>query len=440
MKRNPVPLVILVAASLLLCRCVSSIHEQGIVLDRYRKVLLVGETETMHASIASEESLAWHSSDESVLTVAQTGDMTGISPGNAVVTVKTADGTFETYCYATVLAKIPENVILCIGDGMGFEHVKAAGMFKNGSEGTLCFEALAYENDMTTSSADSRVTDSAASGTAMATGRKVNNGTVSVALPGDGSELETLVELFKEKGKRTGLVTTTHLTNATPAAFGAHEQSRHNYDAIAFDYVNGSTPNVLFGGGGKGITAEMTSTAGYHTVTDSTGFFALEPASYHYYSAQFGMDNMPYMYDYPEPGTYPYPELAEMTDTALSILELDPDGFFLMVEGGRIDHAGHANNIENTVYETVEFEDAVNRVLEWMTTNQAVLIVTADHETGGLKVLANNGVGEMPDVSWITDYHTGVEVPVYVSGCNQNIVFGEFDNTHIYDVIADLYE
>ena len=132
--------------------------------------------------------------------------------------------------------------------------------------------------------------------------------------------------------------------------------------------------------------------------------------------------------------------LSEMTDMALSVLEQDPDGFFLMVEGGRIDHACHANNIENTVYETIEFVDAVDRVLEWMAGNEAVLIVTADHETGGLLVTANNGKDVMPTVEWSTDYHTGVDVPVYQDGSDESIVFGEFDNTHVYFAVSDLYE
>jgi len=438
MKRYLVVFITVSAASLLLFQCTlgSRPEDRGVFLDKYRKIVLVGETETIHASAPPGERLVWHSSSDLVITVTQTGEITGLASGNAVVTAKTSNGAFETCCYVTVLNAIPKNIILCIGDGMGFEQVKAAGIFKNGEGGTLSFESLPYENDMTTCSASSAITDSAASATAMATGRKVSNGVVSVAIPGDGSELGTLLEFLEKKGKRTGLVTTTHITNATPAAFGAHEPSRSNYEAIALDYVNGSKPNVLFGGGGLGITAGMTDTAGYHTVTDKASFIAMDPASQSHYSAQFGTDNMPYVLDDSET----YPDLSGMTDMALSILAQDPDGFFLMVEGGRIDHACHNNNIEYAIYETIEFEDAVDRALEWMAGNEAVLIVTADHETGGLLVTGNNGQGILPSVTWSTDYHTGVEVPAYLEGCGENILFGELDNTHIYYALSDLYE
>ncbi|MBN2323971.1 MAG: alkaline phosphatase [Spirochaetes bacterium] len=442
MKKGYLILIVTVFIPLLLSQCVTGNQaaEEGILLDKYRKIVLAGETETIHASVQSNRPLLWYSSDESYVTVTQEGEITGVSSGNAVITAKTVDGAYKTYCYVTVLTEIPKNVILCIGDGMGFEQVKAAGIFENGTEGSLSFESFEYQNDMTTFSASSAITDSAASATAMATGHKVNNGVLSIEIPGDGSELETLVEFLSQRGKRSGLVTTTHITNATPAAFGSHEQSRTYYEAIALDYVGSSKPNVLFGGGGFGITTEMTNSAGYHTVTDKADFLATDPTGSIYYSAQFGTENMPYMYDY-TPGTYPYPELSEMTEKALAILDQDPDGFFLLVEGGRIDHACHDNNIEYAIYETIEFEDAVDRVLEWMEgRSDTVLIITADHETGGLSVTSNNGQGEFPTVTWSTGYHTGVEVPVYLSGSDENIVFGDFDNTHIYYAISDLYE
>ncbi len=127
-------------------------------------------------------------------------------------------------------------MIFLIGDGMGFEQVKAGGMYANGQVGTLSFELFPYNGELTTYSADSAVTDSAAAATALATGVKVNSGVISMAIPGDGSELETLLEYFKVRGKSTGLVTTTTMTHATPASFGAHEFSRQMYEQIADDY------------------------------------------------------------------------------------------------------------------------------------------------------------------------------------------------------------
>jgi len=139
---------------------------------------------------------------------------------------------------AEPLSATPKNIILLIGDGMGFEQVKAAGMYLNGKAGTLSFESFPNQAEVTTYSADSSVTDSAAAGTAIATGHKVNNGVISMAYPGDGSELYTLLEYFKERGKSTGLVSTTYMTHATPAVFGAHEPSRNNISEIARDYLN----------------------------------------------------------------------------------------------------------------------------------------------------------------------------------------------------------
>jgi alkaline phosphatase len=251
----------------------------------------------------------------------------------------------------------PKNIIILIGDGMGFEHVKAAGMYANGSEGTLLFESFPYQSQVMTYSADSSITDSAAAGTAIATGTKVNNEVVSVAIPGNGSDLVTLLEYFKNSGKRTGLVTTDTMTGATPACFGAHNASRSNTTDIANDYLTQTKPNILFGGGGNGMSESAAQAAGYMVVTDRSGLQALDTESATMVSGQFGIGSLPYEYD----GSYlTLPHLSEMTVTALAVLDNDPaDGFFLMVEGARIDHAGHSNNINRTIYETKEFNNTV---------------------------------------------------------------------------------
>ncbi len=330
----------------------------------------------------------------------------------------------------------PKNVLVFIGDGMGFEHVEAAGMYAEGAAGTLSFESLPFQAQITTYSANSAVTDSAAAGTAIATGTKVNNGVISMATPGDGSELETLLEYFSADSKRTGLVSTTYISHATPAAFGAHESSRNNYSAILSDYFLQSRPNVLFGGA-KYLTPEAVESLGYTAVTDRAGMQALDTESVERVSGQFGGDHMPYEYDFSLYGTGydTLPHLSEMTATALSILDNDTDGFFLMVEGGRIDHAAHSNQLERTVFETIEFANAVQVGLDWATgRDDTLIIVTADHETGGLSVLANNGAGAFPDVSWSTGTHTADDVPVYAWGANAELVYGTMDNTDLFAV------
>ena len=189
----------------------------------------------------------------------------------------------------------------------------------------------------------------------MATGFKVNNGVISMAIPGDGRELVTVLERLKSQGKRTGLVTTTFVTHATPAAFGAHESSRSNYAAIAGDYLSQTLPTVLFGGGANGMTPEAAEAAGYTVVTDTVGVLALNMETITMTSGQFGDTHLPYEYD----GLGSLPHLSEMTEVALDILEEDPDGFFLMVEGGLIDKAGHLNDIQRNISETIEFAGAV---------------------------------------------------------------------------------
>ena len=327
----------------------------------------------------------------------------------------------------------PTNVIFCIGDGMGFEKVKAAGMYAYGEVGTLSFEAFPYQGEVMTHSADSPTTDSAAAATAMATGFKVNNGVISTALPGDGRELYTLLEHFKDQGKSTGLVSTTFITHATPAAFGAHEPKRGNLAEIAEDYLNQTRPNVLLGGGANGMDDAAAEAAGYTVVTDRNGLLSLDTENVTRVSGQFGDTNLPYEFD----GLGDLPHLSEMTATALKVLTKNPAGFFLMVEGGRIDHAGHSNDIERNVCETIEFSKTVQVAIDWAKGRTDTLImVTADHETGGLKVLENNGVGNFPTVSWSTGGHTTTNIPVYGWGPNAARISGVMDNTDLFSVVA----
>ena len=229
------------------------------------------------------------------------------------VTIVLASLAALLICAGAVQAK-PKNVIFFIGDGMGPEQVEAAAIYAFGAPGTLSFESLPYQGELTTYSANSSITDSAAAGTALATGIKVNNGVISMAYPGDGSELETLLEYYKSLGKSTGLVSTSYLTDATPAAFGAHEPTRSNTSQIAVDYLNQTEPNVLFGGGGSGMTPAAAQAAGYTVVTDRAGMLALDTEAVTKLSGQFGSGQMRYEYD----GLESQPHLSEMTATAFS--------------------------------------------------------------------------------------------------------------------------
>ena len=338
----------------------------------------------------------------------------------------------------------PKNVIFFIGDGMGFEQVKAAGFYANGQEGTLSFEYFPYQGQLTTYSADFEVTDSAAAATAIATAQKVNNGVISVALPGQGQQLQTLLELFKDQGKITGLLTTTYISHATPAAFGAHEPSRGNYNEIVDDYLTQTRPNLLFGGtrtSADAMTQARAASAGYTVVTDRASLQALDTDLYTnqsntFISGQFPgpSGHMPYEdTDAAEYDTLPH--LAEMTAVALDILDNDPDGFFLMVEGGRIDHAGHSNNLQDNVSETIAFANAVQQAVNWAAgRTDTLIVIIADHETGGLTVLQNNTQGSFPTVSWSTTGHTAVNVPLFAWGANAELIKPVTDNTELFAV------
>ncbi|HDZ20617.1 hypothetical protein LCGC14_0692580 [marine sediment metagenome] len=331
---------------------------------------------------------------------------------------------------APVASAQPTNVIFFIGDGMAPAQVEAAGMFAGGP---MSFESFANQGVVTTYSANSSVTDSAAAGTALATGVKVNNGVISMAYPGDGSDLQTLLEHFQGLGRSTGLVTTTYMTHATPAAFGAHEPSRNNLSQIAGDYLNQTQPNVLLGGGGNGMLPAAATGAGYTVVTDAAGLAGLDTEATTYVSGQFGSSHLPYEYD----GLGALPHLSEMTTTALNILDNNAGGFFLMVEGGRIDHAGHNNDIQRNIRETVEFSNAVQEAIDWATgRTDTLIVVTADHETGGLTVLADNGAGNAPTVSWSTTGHTATNVPVYAWGVNAALISPVMDNTDFWEVMT----
>lgn len=335
----------------------------------------------------------------------------------------------------------PRNVILLIGDGMGPEQVKAASLFAHGADGKLFMQSLPKQATVATHPAagPSVITDSAAAATAMATGRKVDGNVLSVALPGDGKPLKTALEYAQEAGQRTGLVTTTTVTNATPAAFTSHVSHRSQVAQIA-EMIYQIRPNVLLGGGGAGQDPESARKAGYVTVTDRAGMASLDPASSPYVCGMFGRADLPYESLYAKGATRAYdtlPHLSEMAASALKLLEGSESGFFLMIEGGIIDHAGHANDLEASIMETLEFDRSVKVVMDWARgRDDTLVLVTADHETGGLTVVDSPGKGSLPTVTWSTKNHTGIRVPAFAWGTGSTQVTGDLDNTDIFAIIT----
>ncbi len=323
------------------------------------------------------------------------------------------------------------NVILLIGDGMGAGQVAAARCYAGTN---LVFESFPWQSRLSTLAAGGVVTDSAAASSALATGRKVYIEVVSLALPGGGEELETVLERSSRLDKSTGLVTSSYLTDATPAGFGAHTAYRYNWSEIADGYMGKSRPDVLLGGGGTGLSVEAAQAAGYRVVTNAEGLAALSGSVAGRVAGLFGEGAMPYVSE----GVVGLPSLAEMTTAAIGLLSRDPDGFFLMVEGGRIDHACHEGNLYRCVTEALAFNEAVAVVAAWAQgRSDTLVVVTADHETGGLDVLADRGPGELPDVVWRAwGQHTADPVTAYAFGVNAQKVALLADNTELLEVLC----
>lgn len=355
----------------------------------------------------------------------------------ALILCASADGT-----------QAAKNIILMIGDGMGYQQVNAGSYYLSGKAGQLCFQPY-YKCGVTTRSLDNPITDSAAAASALATGCKVNNNAISQNPA--GKSCETILERATSLGKKTGLVTTDPITRATPAAFGAHDPSRYNYIPIGDDYLNSSRPNILFGGGatpaGGGTYFSSTQVAnakaqGYKAVYTAQDMAALSPEDTNRAIGLFSLNDMTYEYD--RPSTTTEPHLSQMTGKALSLLDNDPDGFFLMVEGAKVDYGAHANDIVRTTGEVVEFNNAVQTVLNWMNgRNDTLLIVTADHETGGLTA-TNRGIGNYAGAVWKATDHTGANVPLYATGMNVDLINsyiknGVIDNTDVYRIMKTAY-
>jgi alkaline phosphatase len=323
-------------------------------------------------------------------------------------------------------------VILFIGDGMGPGQVDAASFFAHGASGKLYLQGLPHRGQLDTGNL-SGITDSAASATTMATGVRTWNGVIG--LDRDGKPVKTLVEEAHELGLSAGLVTTASLPHATPAGFSAHRSARGQYSEIAQDQARLVKPEVLLGGGtmffqpdlAPGLQAE-----GWELVSTPDELMAATPDVDNRLLGLFAAEHMTYVID--RTADKPEPTLAEMALKAVEFLDQDPDGFFLMVEGARIDMASHANQLARAVPETLAFDDAIRAVDGWAATRDDVLIlVTADHETGGLGLTGPSAKGVLPTVTWRWGQHTNTRVGVYGRGPGSQVFDGQIrDHTWIH--------
>ncbi len=330
------------------------------------------------------------------------------------------------FAAALIAGETPKNIVLFIGDGMGTAQITAGKVAK----GSLEMERCPVTGLMTTWSADHLTTDSAAAATAMATGVKTKNGMISID-PGS-QRLKTILELAEEKKKSTGLVCTCAITHATPAGFAAHVPSRKQSGEIARQLAAGDV-DVLFGGGLDHFSPEALAElkSKMEVATDPEGFRAL------------GTPEQAAALLYPEhPPLAPERaiSLAELTAKALDILSQDRDGFFLMVEGSQIDWMGHQNKGPELIAEVADFDDAVGAGLDFAEADgRTLVIVTADHETGGFSVIDGSVADRtVSNTGFVHKQHTAAMVPVFSFGPGSTRFTGIFDNTDIAKQITDL--
>jgi alkaline phosphatase len=339
-----------------------------------------------------------------------------------------------------------KNIIFFLGDGMGPATVTASRIFKVGEDGSLNMDKLERTARIKTYSNDAQTTDSAPSMAAYMTGVKMNNEVISMssetvatnpskdvngnlginncAAIGNGLAAQTILELAKAKGKAVGSITTTELTHATPAATFSHICNRNAQYAIAAQIVPGGAGynaalgdgvDVLMGGGrnhfipfdaatnkagradGRNLLAELAA-KGY-TVAGTKAEMSAAPNNKKFIGLYSSKSHLEYELD--RSATPPVgegatqPSLAEMTTKAMDLLSQNTNGYFLMVEGGRIDHALHATNAKRAIVDTIAFDDAVKAALDKAkltdpTLANTLIVVTADHD----HTLAINGYGK----------------------------------------------
>lgn len=327
----------------------------------------------------------------------------------------------------------PQNIIFMIGDGMGVAHMYA-GMTRN--HGNLNLEKISHVGLQKTYSADNYITDSAASGTAMATGKKTGNGIIGIDT--NGVVLKTILEIAEDNGLATGLISTSAITHATPASFIAHVQSRNMYEEIASDFLK-TDIDVFIGGGKDHFVKRKDSldlvdeliTKGYQVFYEmdqisqvSSGKLAGLTAEVHNPSCLEGRGDM----------------LPLATKTALSILENDSDGFFLMIEASHIDWGGHANDTEYIIAEMLDFDKAIGEALDFAEKNgNTLVVITADHETGGMSVVGGDFKSGEVNAQYGTTGHSSVPVLVYAYGPGAEEFSGIYENTEIFEKFLKLY-
>jgi alkaline phosphatase len=338
---------------------------------------------------------------------------------------------------STLLCQSPtkevKNIILFIGDGMGTAQVYGA---MTASEHKLFIESFPYSGFSKTYSYDNYVTDSGAGGTAIACGIKTRN--EMIGMSADSVPVNSILEIAHQNQMATGIVVTSSVTDATPASFVAHVINRDFYESIAKAYLNG-TVDVFIGGGEGNFRNRLDSTdltitlkkQGYDVVYNID---SLKKSSSRKIAGLLAKGNMPTVRK-GRAGA-----LSEMTRKAIQTLSRNPNGFFLMVEGSLIDKNAHGKNLPETLPEVIDMDDAIGVAKDFADKNkQTLIVVTADHETGGLTLVKGDIKNHQVTGSFIeSGSHTGVMVPIFSYGPAAKEFSGIHDNLFFFQKFMTL--
>lgn len=304
-----------------------------------------------------------------------------------------------------------KNVIYLIGDGMGFNHLEKT---KKERKVVLTLDSFEFQGSARTRSLSSEVTDSAAAGTALSTGQRTGNGMIGVYYDDANvtkSYPKNITELCRDSGMMTGIITTDITSGATPAAFSAHSSSRDNSEDITNDQLN-SDIDLIWGAANGVATKKAANSKGYKYITTYDEMMSLKEGSKSFGQFTNELWTM-------KPSDSKTPNLEQMAVKAVDILDDTEEGFFLMIEGAHIDKHSHNNHSENMTEALIEFDRTVEAMLEYAEADgETLVVVTADHETGGITLDCDSYVFTSSD-------HTAANVLVRVYGSNELIANGE---------------
>ena len=309
-----------------------------------------------------------------------------------------------------------------IGDGIGLSQI-SSGMYAN--DNSTALEQFDYIGLSKTASFDKLITDSAASGTAMATGIKTNNKVLGISP--DNINQKSILEICKEKGYKTALIATSSIVHATPASFYAKENSRYNYENIALQLRNDNI-DIIVGGGSKYFTTRKDKR---NLINEMSGYEFVKSVDELEKSISTKIGYFTYFGEPPSILNGRPANLDLITRTILNKLSLNKSPFIIVIEGSQIDWGGHDNDSKMVISEFIYFDSAIKEALEFAKNDgNTLVVVTADHETGGMSL--NGGEINNVNIKFNTKSHTGTMVPVFSFGPSSETFRGIYENTQIF--------